>query len=363
MIKGKLDNHTLERLVLGRTGASRPEVIVGPGIGQDCAVMDFGDYECVLSTDPITASASRIGFLAVHVSCNDVASKGVEPIAVMLTVLLPPAVTEDEISDIARQADEAAKSLGVQIVGGHTEVTDSVTQPLVSATAIGRRSVSCGGQPAVPLRFDGMKPDSKSSHQNNYQVSYANLQGTAGCPLHDSGDMIVVTKTLALEGTAIVAEHKGQELQPYLTDEEIGRAKAMIDQISVVKEGVIAGRLGIETMHDITEGGVLGAVWETCARLGVGAEIDAFALPFDPVTMTICALLDLDPMRLISSGSMLMFVKNDIWDSLSAELTDAGIMAAVIGKVQPSGHGIALIMKNGERETIGPPGPDEIYKI
>jgi hydrogenase expression/formation protein HypE len=333
MIKGKLDNDTLGRLVFGRTGARRPEVIVGPGIGEDCAVLDFGECECVLSTDPITASASKVGFLAVHISCNDVASNGVEPIAIMLTILLPPDITEKEIGEIARQADEAAKDLGVQIIGGHTEVTDTVTQPLISATAIGR---------APKGRSEGSR-----------------------CAASDpsSGDLIVVTKKLALEGTAIAATQYEEKLRSSLTAKEIKHAKGMFDQISVVREGVIAGRIGTAAMHDVTEGGILGAVWEVCTGTNTGAEIDAAELPFDDITMAICILLDLDPMRLISSGSMLMFVKQEKWGPLSSALTEAGIEAYLIGSVQPPEHGIFLVMKNGEREPVGPPGPDEIYKI
>ena len=326
MKTGKLDNETLERLVLGRIGAPRQEVIVGPGIGEDCAVLDFGEYECVLSTDPITASASRIGTLAVHIACNDVASNGVEPVAILLTVLLPPSVTEEEVSEIAQQADEAAKILGVQIAGGHTEVTDVVTQPVVSATAVGRMR-KCENDAPVP------------------------------------GDLILVTKRLALEGTAIVADRRERELRSYITDEELEYARAMIEQISVVKEGVTAGQIGIKAMHDVTEGGVLGAVWEICSRSGVGAEIEAAALPFDPVTLNICAVLGLDPMRLISSGSMMIIVSAEKWVALSDALGEAGIAATVIGHVKQPEDGMVLTMKNGAREEIDPPGPDEIYKV
>jgi len=328
---GKIDNETLERLVLGRTGAQRDEVLVGPGIGEDCAVLDFGEYECVLSTDPITAGASQVGRLAVHISCNDVASNGVEPLAIMLTVLLPPSVTEAEIEEIAKQADEAAKELGVQIIGGHTEVTNAVTQPVISAVAIGR----------------GKKDGPPKSSQT----------------LLAEGDLIVVTKKLALEGTALAADRCGKELKPYLTDEEMARAMTMIEHISVVKEGVIAGRAGVKAMHDVTEGGVLGAVWEVCERSCVGAEIEAEALPFDDVTMTICAVLGLDPMRLISSGSMLICLSDKQWERLGKELAESGIEANVIGRVADRESGIILIMKNGDRETVGPPGPDEIYRI
>ena len=326
---GKIDNEMLERLVLGKTGAPRDEVIVGPGIGEDCAVLDFGEYECVLSTDPITAGAARVGTLAVHISCNDVASNGIEPLAIMLTVLLPPSATEEEVEEIARQADEAAKSLDVQIIGGHTEVTDAVTQPLISAVAVGK----------APRRAEGQE---------------------SGI---EAGDLLVVTKKLALEGTALAAIKREKELRPYLTDEEFEYAKTRFDQISVVKEGVIAGRVGVKAMHDITEGGALGAVWEICTRAGLGAEIEAVKLPFEEVTMTICAVLGLDPMRLISSGSMLICLSKKQWETLKMELTKAGIEGSVIGCVREKRDGITIVMKNGEREIVLPPGPDEIYGI
>lgn len=364
MRKGKLDNETLERLILGRGGAQRPEVIVGPGVGEDCAVIAFGHYECVLSTDPITASASRIGTLAVHVACNDVASNGVEPLAVMLTVLLPTTVTEEEISEIARRADEAAKSLHVQIVGGHTEITDVVSQPLVSATAIGRaqKGFSLGGRAGAEshLGFNGRgEKGADASAKPGKGWNGAGEAPAGPAP----GDLIVVTKQLALEGTAIAAEQREKDLRSFLTEDELCRAKGMLDQISVVKEGVIAGRIGVRTMHDVTEGGLLGAVWEVCAREGVGAEILASALPFDPVTLALCAVLDLDPMRLISSGSMLMFVPWKKWDALFSTLSRAGIAASVIGHVEAQDYGVVLVMKDGERENIGPPGPDEVYRI
>jgi len=175
--------------------------------------------------------------------------------------------------------------------------------------------------------------------------------------------LIVVTNKLALEGTALAAEQKEKELGFYLTDGEIAYAKSMIERISVVKEGVIAGSLGVEMMHDVTEGGVLGAVWEVCARAGVGAEIEAGALPFDEVTMTVCAALGLDPMRLISSGSMLMCVPEDLWAALNGKLSEAGIEAGVIGRVTEKENGVSLVFRDGTRETVGPPGPDEIYSL
>ena len=172
-----------------------------------------------------------------------------------------------------------------------------------------------------------------------------------------------MTKQLAMEGTAIAAERCERRLLSFMTEDEISRAKAMLDHISVVKEGVIAGRIGVKAMHDITEGRVLGAVWEICTHCGAGAEIHAAALPFDPVTLALCAFLDLDPMRLISSGSMLMVVSKEKLSVLSAALSNAGIPANIIGRIETPEKGIEIAMKNGELEKVCPPGPDEIYRI
>ncbi|MDR1798246.1 MAG: AIR synthase family protein [Clostridiales Family XIII bacterium] len=326
MKKGKLDNETLARLVLGKTGAARPEVLVGAGIGEDCAVIGFGGADCVVSTDPITATSRGIGAHAIHVACNDVAAAGAEPVAVLLTVLLPETITEEEIAQIAADADRASREIGVQIAGGHTEVTDAVNQPLISATALGKSPGEAAGPPAPGCR-------------------------------------IFVTKALALEGTAILADKCAAQLKSVLTDGELAAARGLLSQLSVVKEGVLAGRAGASDMHDITEGGVLGAVWEICTLHGVGARIRMMDLPFEDVTLTACAVLGLDPMRLISSGSMLIVCPDAAAATLTAAIEGAGIRISEIGEITAAQEGIIIVNRKNEPEAIAPPGPDEIYKV
>ncbi|MEL7656910.1 MAG: AIR synthase related protein, partial [Bacillota bacterium] len=135
---GKLDSRLLEEIVFKNIKYKRPEVITRPGIGEDCAVVDFGAYECVMSTDPITAAVGEIGKLAVHISCNDIASNGIEPLGIMLTVMLPEGTTEEQVEEIMKQAGQVSEELGVEIIGGHTEITPAVTKPIIVSTAIGR---------------------------------------------------------------------------------------------------------------------------------------------------------------------------------------------------------------------------------
>ena len=135
---GKLDSDVLKDLVLDKISLTRPEVKTRAGVGEDCAVIDFGPYDCVISTDPITADASDVGRLAIHISCNDIASNGIEPLGITLAVMLPDGTTKEDVSRIMAQAAGAAERAGVEIIGGHTEVTAAVNQPVIVSTAIGR---------------------------------------------------------------------------------------------------------------------------------------------------------------------------------------------------------------------------------
>lgn len=315
---GKLDNGTLERLIINKIKCRRPEVKKSAAVGEDCAVIDFGDYNCVLSTDPITGAVNDIGRLAVNVSCNDIASNGVEPLGILLTVLLPPSVTEEQMSQIMVDAADEAAKLNIEILGGHTEITPVVTVPVISATAVGR-------QVAAEAVDRDIQP----------------------------GDLFVMTKVAGIEGTGIIVADYGDELSDVLTDEERAFAVGLLEQTSVVKEGVIAGKLGIGPMHDITEGGVLGAVWELCRNSGVGADIDTAKVPLHEVTSKVCAHYDLNPYRLISSGSMMMAVQPEKYEALMSALAEAGVGAACIGRAVAAGEGM----------DIAAPTPDELFKV
>jgi hydrogenase expression/formation protein HypE len=325
---GKLDNKLLEDIVFKYIRHRRPEVLTRPGIGEDCAVIDFGPYECVVSTDPITAAAAQAGVLAIHVSCNDIASNGVAPLGVMLAVLLPEGTREDEVRDIMRKAAEAAEESNVEIIGGHTEITAAVTKPVIISTAIGRAE--------------------KGASQNAKTMR--------------PGDFFLLTKQAGLEGTGIIASDFRRRLANVLSDAEISEAEAMLSRVSVVREGVIAGRIGTSGMHDVTEGGVLGAVWEMCEISGTGAEIWEDAIPVAAVTKKICAHFGIDGLRLISSGSMLIAARPEKKDLLLSAVREAGVDISCIGVVKERETGLSVI-SGDVRRGIEPPGADEIYKV
>lgn len=325
---GKLDSELLKKIVFDKITYKRPEVLTRPGIGEDCAVVDFGSYDCVMSTDPITAAISDIGRLSIHISCNDIASNGIQPLGIMLAVMLPVGTTEEDIEEMMRQAGEVSAKLGVEIIGGHTEITPAVNTPVIVSTAIGRAPKS-GSQQA-----DQLVP----------------------------GDYIMITKAAGLEGSGIIACDYEEELKQVLTDAEIQEARDLLDQVSVVAEGVAAGEIGTHGMHDVTEGGVLGAVWELCQIAGTGAEVWVDEIPVKEVTKKICSHFDIDYLRLISSGCMVIMAEPDKKEAMEAAMAKIGVEISTIGRITEADKGI--IMKTGDKvEEVAPPASDELYKV
>ena len=316
---GKLDNDTLERLILDRFKKTRSESFGAPRIGMDCATLDFGGDLIITSCDPITsADARHIGALSVHVNCNDAAAGGAEPVALLVTLLLPPDADEETVAMIAADLEDAAERAGVDIVGGHTEVTDAVTRVTTCTTVLARTpkaKMLCGANPS---------------------------------------DEIVMTKWAGLEGTMLIASDHSDRLLG-ISDDIIARARSLSSHLSVVPESRIAIRSGVHAMHDVTEGGVLGAVWELAAQSHCGAIVDKGAIPILPETEVIANAVGLDPYRLMSSGSMLIACENG--SELAEMLNRSGIPAAVIGRITE--HEFCFT----DGSPLDPPGPDELYRL
>ena len=316
---GKLSNDKLDSLILSKFGHMRKEVVCSPHVGVDCAAVDLGGRIAVLSTDPITAADTNIGSLTVHVSCNDAAAAGAEPIGLLVTLLIPPHGTEEEVEHIAQELAEAAKLANIEIIGGHTEVTASVTRYVTCAAVIARAGKNGIITPA------GMK----------------------------EGQDIIMTKMAGIEGTAVIASDAAGRTG--LTDAELEEARGFMSMVSVVKEGLYAAEHGATAMHDITEGGVFGAAWEMAEASGCGMVLYPEKVLMHPITKKICQKFGIDPYRLISSGSML--IACDDGEGMVKGLAAIGIPAAVIGKAVESG------VSTADGTEIPAPEADELYKI
>lgn len=324
---GKLNTDDLHKLISGHTGARRDDVLIRPKVGEDCAVLKFGEEGCILSTDPITGSASEVGKLAVHINCNDIASSGGEIVGLMLTILAPEGTSFDALYQIMTQASDEAKKLNVEIIGGHTEITNAVNQIVVSATAVGREKL-----------------------ENIVATGSGNL-----------GDKIVITKGIGIEGTGIIAFEKADELQGVLLPLELAEAQDMLNKISVYKEGRLAGQYGVTSMHDVTEGGIFGALWEGCIAADLGCLVDINRLPVAAVTRKLCMHYDINPYQLISSGSMLITVAPNKAEGLLELLKENDIDAYEVGELTK--EKVLFCDEKGAYHSIPEPSSDELYKV
>ncbi|OUP21422.1 hydrogenase maturation factor [Lachnoclostridium sp. An196] len=323
---GKVPEAVLKRAVFRQIHTRREEVLVGAGVGEDCAALQLGPDEVfVLSTDPITGTDKNTGELAVQITANDLASAGAEPVALLLTVLLPVTADEPLIRRLMREVDEACEKLHIQVVGGHTEVTAVVNQPVISVTGIGK---------------------AKKGH----------LVTTGGAGV---GDDVVATKWIGIEGTSIIAREKEQELLERFAAPFVEEAKNFDRFLSVVPDAAAAVKSGVTAMHDVTEGGIYGALWELAEASGVGLEIDLKKIPVRQETIELCEYYRLNPYQLISSGCMLMTASDG--RRLVRDLEKAGIHATLIGRCV---DGKAKKILNGEDTAyLERPKTDELYKI
>ncbi len=321
---GKVPPDVLAALVYPHVGVRRSDVLVHAQIGEDCAVIDFGDEVAVLTTDPITGAQQDLGWYAVYVATNDLAACGAEPVALFLTLLLAPAHPAADLVRIMRDAAEAAASLGIEIAGGHSEVAAGVERTIVVVTALGR------ARKDLVVRSGGAR----------------------------AGDTLLLTKGAGIEGTAILAAELDARLGPLLGEPLLARARAFRHQISVLPEGRAAAGAGARAMHDVTEGGVLGAVHEMAVASGIGVRLDADRVPVLPETQAICAALGIDPLGLIGSGALLVATSDPA--RTAAAITAVGVASTPIGVFTAEDRTV----RREEREMpLVPLSRDELWRV
>ncbi len=324
---GKIPADILERIVLNpinRNKNRRDEIIIRPKTGEDCSAVDMKGELCIVSTDPITGADNNAGYIAVHINCNDIASSGGEPVGILITVLLPKGSSEELLEEIMSGAYKAANEIGIEILGGHTEVTEAVVKPVISAAVIGKSSnmrfISSGGAKV--------------------------------------GQSVIMTKWAGLEGTSIIATDYCDKLKNKIDEKVLKSAMDMSGFLSVVPESKIALEHGATAMHDVTEGGIFGAVWEVSDCSDTGIIIYEDKIPIKQETKEICKATNINPYSLISSGSMIITTFDG--ESLVNKLNSVGIEAAIIGEITENGK---FIECNGEKRPLLPPESDELYKV
>jgi hydrogenase maturation factor len=326
--QGKIPVDILKEVVFKHLGVKREEVVLGPSAGFDGAVINVGNKSLIVSMDPITGAVERIGWLAVNVNANDIATFGVEPALFSSCILLPEDGDRRILEIICAQMDEAAKDLGIAIIGGHCEVTPDLTNPIVIGCAMG------------------------ITKKGNYV--------TAGDA--KPGDKLILTKSAGIEGTAILATEKEKQLKKALESATLQNAKKFYNKISVVKDALIAVKTGgVNAMHDPTEGGVSGGIHEMAEASNVGFEVYEEKIFIQHETKKICRHFRIDPLQLISSGALLISAKPEFAEKIVEELKCNKINASVIGEFLQNKHEHRIVLKDGTIQTLPRPVSDHLW--
>jgi hydrogenase maturation factor len=331
LLTGKLPTELLARL-LSRVVRRDPRVLLGPTLGEDAALIDLGDRVLVAKADPVTFATDRIGWYAVHVNANDVACMGARPAWFLATILLPQGAPEALAEEVFAQIEAACEALGVTLVGGHTEVTYGLDRPIVAGAMLAEAAAG------RIVRNDGARP----------------------------GDHLILTKGIAIEGTALLARDAADHLRHRgLGKASLERARALLDRpgISVVREALLARDTApVHAMHDPTEGGLATALHEVAAASSLVAEVQAQAVMVLPETVEVCRALELDPMGLLASGSLLIAVAEEDCERVRGALSGADIPASCLGRLVEGSRGV-IIEERGERRDIPHFQRDELARF
>ena len=327
---GKLPAHVLKGLLAKVKLDDR--VVVGPEIGEDAAVVDYGENLLVVKTDPITFATERIGWYAVNINANDVAVMGADPKWFLASILVTPETSEETVERVFDDILGACEALGVSLIGGHTEITHGIDRPIVVGCMLG-------------------------------EVARDRLVRTSGARF---GDSVILTKGIAIEGTAVLArELESRLIEAGAAPDTVARAKEYIADpgISVVAEArAVSSAVRVTSMHDPTEGGLATGLRELATAANVGLIIEENTIRVLPECRVICELLGLNPLGVIASGSLLVTVAPaDEADALAA-IASVGVDAVVIGRVTAPEEGLKL---TGVEEAMDLPvfERDEIARV
>ncbi|MDR2707467.1 MAG: AIR synthase family protein [Nitrososphaerota archaeon] len=325
---GKIPIDILRNTVFKNLGVNRAEVILGSTAGVDGAVLDIGGKSVIVSMDPITGSVERIGFEAVNVNANDVATFGVQPAFIFSCIMIPEGADSQMVKTISAQMGRAAIDLGIAIVGGHCESTPNLVNPIVVCCVMGLAN----------------------------KGEYITAAGAR------DGDCLILTKSAGIEGTAILATDREAQLSKVLSSETLQTAKDLYKQISIVKDAITAYQTGgVHAMHDPTEGGVLNGIHEMADAANLGVMVFEEKIVVASETREVCQYFKIDSLQLISSGALLIAVEPKAALGIIEMLKREGIFAAIIGEFNSDVEKRFFELKTGDTQALPRPVSDQLW--
>ncbi len=314
---GKFPVELLTR-ALARNNITDPRVLLGPKLGEDAAVLDMGEKLLVATSDPVTFAADQIGWYAVQVNANDLACRGATPLWFLATLLVPDSFSETDAESVLGQIIEACRTLGISLIGGHSEVTYGIDRPIVMGTMLG-------------------------------EVERDRLIITGGA---QEGDSVVVTKGIAIEGSAVLAREQADALlRGGVSQQDIDTAAGWIIDpgISVVADARAACQaVNVHSLHDVTEGGLVTSLREVAQASGLGIAIEEGSIPVLPECTAICQALNIDPLGLLGSGALLVTLPPSEVPALQNALVELGTDGWEIGMMIGPEEGMQMIGYDGE---------------
>ncbi|WP_027422514.1 AIR synthase related protein [Lachnobacterium bovis] len=328
MKAGKVSEAILKRTILKQLNSNNENVILSSAVGEDCSRMKVGeDEEVVFSVNPITMpiDENKLGERAVYRAFNNVRAKGARPVAILVSLLVPTSFNEQNVRTIIKQIDAVAGKLGAQVIGGHTECTRAVCVPIVTVTGVGLAK--------------------KDKFTSNKDV-IANMD-------------VIVTNWIGMDGTLALVDNEKEQLLTRFAEPFLDRVDVFEEYLSIEEEAKIAYENGAVTIHDISEGGILGALWELAEGANVGLEIDSRKIPIKQETIEICEFFKINPYKLSSMGSALIIAKNG--SQVVEAIKRIGKNAEVVGRTTDSKDRVLLI--GDERRFLETPQTDEIRKV
>ena len=321
---GKISENVLKRSVLKQIKPNRTEVIKGASVGSDCAFLHINNSEIAVATGYVGIQDKNAMSHAIMRACNNIACGGGTTISIQIQISLPESFLETDLKMMMAEANQTAKLLNIDIIGGHTETVKDIKLPIIAVTAIGTKT------------------------EDKEHI----------IPLH-AGQEIIMTKWMGLSGTSSLAiENEEQLLTKYPTF-FIKEAQSYEKYYSIIPEAATAVKSGVSAMHDVSGGGVFGALWELAENAGVGLIVSLKKIPVKQETIEICEFFDLNPYELRADGSLLAVT--DDGDELIRKLKKQGISASVIGKITDGND--RIVINEDETRFLEPPRTDELLKV
>jgi len=326
---GKLPPDTLARMLAGAP-VDDPRIVLGPGVGLDCAVIDAGDRLLVYKSDPITFATDAIGYYLVQVNCNDIATTGATPRWLLLTLLLPEGRADQGLVDeISGQVYAACRYMGIAVIGGHTEVTAGLDRPIAVGALVG-------------------------------EVARDSLVTPRGAR---PGDRLLLSKGVPIEATAILARERPQVLRATLTEAELEAARGFLYEpgIGILGQARAATAVGgVTAMHDPTEGGLVTALWELARASGHALQLDPGAVPVPELSRRVCSAFGIDPLASIASGALILAASAEDAGAVVEAIRTSGVDCAVIGMVAEGAPEVRHLQTG---ELLPAPARDEIVRV